>query len=103
MINADERQLYKTYEEVIGPQSNIYVADSKGRIVSSNRDTLIGLSYFNMNNLETMFAGEDHIITKISGKDSLFTRYYDRQSGFTVFEEIRCLPCSNRWKGYGSL
>ena len=29
MINADERQLYKTYEEVIGPQSNIYVADSK--------------------------------------------------------------------------
>ncbi len=88
MINADERQLYKTYEEVIGPQSNIYVADSKGRIVSSNRDTLIGLSYFNMNNLETMFAGEDHIITKISGKDSLFTRYYDRQSGFTVFEEI---------------
>lgn len=88
MINADERQLYKTYEEVVGAQSNIYVADGEGRIVSSNRDALIGLSYLNMDNLETMFEGEDHIITNISGKDTLFTRYYDRQSGFTVFEEI---------------
>ena len=103
MINADERQLYKTYEEVIGPQSNIYVADSKGRIVSSNRDTLIGLSYFNMNNLETMFAGEDHIITKISERILFLPDIMTGRADLQYLRKSRCLPCSNRWKGYVSL
>ena len=88
MINADERQLYQMYAEVISAESNIYVADGEGKIVSSNRDTIIGFSYFHMKNLDTLFGEEDHIITKISGRDALFTRYYDSESGFTIFEEI---------------
>ena len=88
MINADERQLYQMYADVISAQSNIYVVDEEGRIVSSNRDTIIGFSYFHMRNLEEMFGEADHIITQISGRDALFTRYHDPESGFTVFEEI---------------
>lgn len=88
MINADERQLYKMYADVISEGSNIYVVDSSGRIVSSNRDNIIGFSYFNMENLDRMFGSENHIITKISGRDALFTRYADLESGFLVFEEI---------------
>ena len=88
MINADERQLYQMYAEVISAESNIYVADGEGKIVSSNRDTIIGFSYFHMKNLDTLFGEEDHIITKISGRDALFTRYYDSESGFTIFERF---------------
>lgn len=88
MINADERQLYQMYADVISAESNIYVVNSEGQIVSSSRDTIIGFSYFHMQNLESMFGNEDHIITRISGRPALFTRYYDPESGFTVFEEI---------------
>lgn len=88
MINADERQLYQMYADVISAQSNIYVADSEGKIVSSNKDSIIGFSYFNMKNLDRLFGDKNHIITKISGREALFTRYYDPESGFTVFEEI---------------
>lgn len=88
MISADERQLYQMYAEVISEESNIYVADGEGRIVSSNRDTIIGFSYFHMENLEELFGEQNHIITKISRRDALFTRYSDPESGFTVFEEI---------------
>ena len=88
MINADERQLYKMYAEVISDESNIYVVDEDGRIVSSNRDTIIGFSYFHMENLNNLFGENNHIITKISGRNALFTRYYDSESGFTIFEEI---------------
>ena len=88
MISADERQLYQMYSEVISEESNIYVADGEGRIVSSNRDTIIGFSYFHMENLEELFGEQNHIITKISRRDALFTRYSDPESGFTVFEEI---------------
>lgn len=88
MINADERQLYQMYADVISTESNIYVVDSEGQIVSSSRDTIIGFSYFHMQNLESLFGDQDHIITRISGRPALFTRYYDPESGFTVFEEI---------------
>ena len=88
MINADERQLYQMYADVISAESNIYVVNSEGQIVSSSRNTIIGFSYFHMLNLESMFGDQDHIITRISGRPALFTRYYDPESGFTVFEEI---------------
>ena len=88
MINADERQLYQMYADVISTESNIYVVDSEGQIVSSSRNTIIGFSYFHMQNLESLFGDQDHIITRISGRPALFTRYYDPESGFTVFEEI---------------
>lgn len=87
MINADERQLYRMYADVIRDGSNIYVTSSSGQVISSSRSGLIGFNYFNMNNLERLFGGQDYIITRAEGKDVLFTRYYDAESGFTVFEE----------------
>lgn len=88
MVNADERQLWRTYSDVISEDSNIYITDPHGRIVSSNQEQIIGFSYFSMSNLERMFNGRDYIITDIAGQSALFTRYYDLESGFTVFEEI---------------
>lgn len=88
MVNADERQLWRTYSDVISENSNIYITDPGGRIVSSNLEQIIGFSYFSMSNLEKMFGENDYIITDIAGRAALFTRYYDPESGFTVFEEI---------------
>lgn len=88
MINADERQLYQMYADVISSDSNIYVVNNEGQIVSSSRDTIIGFSYFNMKNLDGMFGEEDYIITRISGRTVVSTRYSDGESGFTVFEEL---------------
>ena len=88
MINADERQLYQMYADVISSDSNIYVVNDEGQIISSSRDTIIGFSYFNMKNLDGMFGEEDYIITRISGRTVVFTRYSDGESGFTVFEEL---------------
>ena len=87
MINADERQLYQMYADVIRDGSNIYVTNDMGQIISSSRSGLIGFSYFNMNNLERLFDGKDYMITRAEGEPVLFTRYHDSESGFTVFEE----------------
>lgn len=87
MINADERQLYQMYEDVIRDGSNIYITNDAGQIISSSRGELIGFSYFNMSNLSQLFGGQDYMITRAEGKPVLFTRYYDEESGFTIFEE----------------
>ena len=87
MINADERQLYQMYADVIRDGSNIYVTNHAGQIISSSRGGLIGFNYFNMDNLETLVQGEDYMLTRAEGEPVLFTRYHDSESGFTVFEE----------------
>ncbi len=87
MINADERQLYQMYADVIRDGSNIYVTNDAGQIISSSRGELIGFNYFNMVNLEQLFDGKDYMLTQAQGKPVLFTRYHDPDSGFTVFEE----------------
>lgn len=87
MINADERQLYQMYEDVMRDGSNIYVTNDAGQIISSSRSKLIGFSYFDMERLETLFGDKDYMITRAEGEPVLFTRYHDSESGFTVFEE----------------
>ena len=51
MINADERQLYQMYADVIRDGSSIYVVNGSGQVISSSRSDLIGFNYFNMQNL----------------------------------------------------
>lgn len=87
MINADERQLYNMYEDVIRDGSNIYVTNDQGQIISSSRGELIGFNYFNMDKLQQLFGSHDYMITLAEGEPVLFTRYVDTGSGFTIFEE----------------
>ena len=87
MINADERQLYNMYADVIRDGSNIYVTNDVGQIISSSRGELIGFNYFNMDKLQQLFGAHDYMITLAEGEPVLFTRYVDTESGFTIFEE----------------
>lgn len=89
MVNADERQMYQMYSDVItNIRSQIYVTNDRGQIVSSSLEKIVGFSYFSMENLEQLFDGEQYMIADIAGDKALFTRYYDPESQFTVFEEI---------------
>lgn len=87
MINVNERQIFNTYSDVIAPQSNIYIADENGNIISSNINGIVGFHYLNMNNLDEMFGEQLYTIIKLPHADSLFTKYKDATYHFTVFEE----------------
>lgn len=88
MINIDERQIYEMYKNVTDENSNIYIVDQSGTIVSSNIQKLRGFNFFSMPNLDKLFGKDDYTVTEISGRTVLFTKYYDVASGFTVLEEI---------------
>lgn len=88
MINIDERQIYEMYKNVTDENSNIYIVDQSGTIVSSNIQKLRGFNFFSMPNLDKLFGKDDYTVTEISGRTVLFTKYYDAASGFTVLEEI---------------
>lgn len=98
MINADERQLYNMYADVIRDGSNIYVTNDVGQIISSSRGELIGFNYFNMDKLQQLFGAHDYMITLAEGEPVLFTRYVDTESGFTILRRLRwrrcCSPCA---------
>lgn len=88
-INADEKQLFNMYEELISPESNVYIADSEGYIISSSKSKIVGSQYFNMLNLEYLFEETGvYMVVDMPKEEVLFSRYVDEEYRFTVFEEI---------------
>jgi sensor histidine kinase YesM len=88
-INANEQQLFNMYEEIISPESNVYIADNEGYIISSSESKIVGFQYFNMMNLERLFekAGV-YAVVEMPKEEVLFSKYMDEEYHFTVFEEI---------------
>ena len=87
MICIDERQIYDTYSGIIAPNSNIYIADASGDIISSSMKQIVGSHYFHMDNLNELFNGRDFAVVQMPQHRSLFSKYEDSVYGFTVFEE----------------
>lgn len=87
MINVNEQQIYHTYSDVIATNSNIYITDSDGYIISSNVTKIVGFQYFNMKNLDTLFGNNVYAIVQMPYAEALFSKYNDAAYGFTVFEE----------------
>lgn len=87
MICIDERQIYDTYDDIIAQNSNIYIADNNGDIISSNVERIVGSHYFHMENLRTLFDGGVYAIVEMPRHKALFSKYEDTAYGFTVFEE----------------
>lgn len=87
MININEQQIFHTYEDVISPESNIYVVNSNGDIISSNISKIAGFHYFNMHNLKTMFGDKVYAIVEMPKYQSLLSKFEDPEYEFTVFEE----------------
>lgn len=87
MICIDERQIYDTYDDIISENSNIYIADGHGDIISSNVSQIVGTHYFHMQNLQEMFDGGVYAVVQMPRHQALFSKYEDTAYGFTVFEE----------------
>lgn len=89
VISVDERKLYNMYYRVVSGDSTLYIVDGEGTILSSSNEKINGFNFFNMSTLERLFGSREYTITRMQGDDILFTRYRDRDSGFTVLEEIK--------------
>lgn len=87
LININEKQILSTYDDVISPNSNIYIADHEGDIISSNISKIVGSHYFNIKNLDTRFNGKEYTIIQLPKHKSLFSEYADEKYGFIVYEE----------------
>ena len=87
MICIDERQIYDTYDDIISENSNIYITDDNGDIISSNVSQIVGTHYFHMQNLRDMFDGGVYAVVQMPRHEALFSKYEDAAYGFTVFEE----------------
>lgn len=87
MILIDEEQIYRTYYDVIAQESNIYVANEKGDIISSDKKNVVGTHYFNMTNLSELFGDRVYAIVQMTKRKALFSKYTDEAYHFTVFEE----------------
>ena len=87
MICIDERQIYDTYDDIISENSNIYITDDNGDIISSNVSQIVGTHYFHMQNLRDMFDGGVYAVVQMPRHEALFSKYEDTAYGFTVFEE----------------
>lgn len=87
MVNVRESCLYKTYQNTLMEESNIYIVDEKGRIISSNRRSLLGLKYFNVERLLQLFDEADHTIVDEAGVATFLCRYSDSDTGWTILEE----------------
>lgn len=89
MINTDESQIHDMYLSLTsGNQNMVYVVDAGGTIISSSNRKLNGFEFFNMKNLDRLFGDSPYTFTRMRGENILFTHYFDRNSGFTVLEEI---------------
>ena len=89
MICIDERQIYDTYDDIISENSNIYITDDNGDIISSNVSQIVGTHYFHMQNLRDMFDGGVYAVVQMPRHEALFSKYEDTAYGFTVFEQTQ--------------
>lgn len=87
MVNVRESCLYQTYQNTLMEHSNIYIVDEKGRVISSNRRSLLGLKYFNVERLLNLFGEMDHTIVDEAGVETFLCRYSDWDIGWTILEE----------------
>lgn len=87
MVNVRESCLYQTYQNTRMEHSNIYIVDEKGRVISSNRRSLLGLKYFNMERLLNIFGEMDRAVVDEAGVETFLFRYSDLDTGWTILEE----------------
>lgn len=95
MINVNERDIFKMYNSIISPESNIYVIDENGTIISSNIENLCGFNYFSMKNLDELFKEKNYVISNKNNNKILCTRYYNQSSKITILEEIPLVTLLN--------
>ena len=87
LVNVDESYLEALYNS--GEyDSNMYIFDKMGNIVSSKDKNLIGKNYISVENFWNLYGLNRSCPIKKLGKTYLLSNYYDPQTGWVIVEEM---------------
>lgn len=87
LVNVDESYLEALYNS--GEyDSNMYIFDKMGNIVSSKDKNLIGKNYISVENFRNLYGLNRSCPIKKLGKTYLLSNYYDPQTGWVIVEEM---------------
>ena len=89
LVNIDEKYLEGLYSSV-EENSNFYIFDKKGNIVSSRDKALLGKNFIGVKNFRQFFGENQYSMIRKLGQDYLLSNYYDPETGWTIVEEMPC-------------
>ncbi len=82
-----EDSFYKEYQNLV-EKNEIYIVDESGNIVSHNDKFMLGIRFYDMELLETMFGNKSTILIEKNKKEYLFSIVKNRELNWTIAEEI---------------
>jgi len=89
LVNIDEKYLEGLYSSV-EENSNFYIFDKKGNIVSSRDKDLLGKNFIGVKNFRQFYGINQYNMIRKLGQDYLLSNYYDPETGWTIVEEMPC-------------
>ncbi|WP_313583759.1 sensor histidine kinase [Lacrimispora sp.] len=89
LVNIDEKYLEGLYSSV-EENSNFYIFDKKGNIVSSRDKNLLGKNFIGVKNFRQFYGINQYNMIRKLGQDYLLSNYYDPETGWTIVEEMPC-------------
>jgi two-component system sensor histidine kinase YesM len=89
LVNIDEKYLEGLYSSV-EENSNFYIFDKKGNIVSSRDKDLLGKNFIGVKNFRRFYGVNQYNMIRKLGQDYLLSNYYDPETGWTIVEEMPC-------------
>ena len=98
LINLDERDLNKRYSEMVTEQSNIYLVDHEGKIVTHSIESVIGRLFYNMKVFDEYFKDKNYAEIEKTGEKYLYSRYISSNNPWIVVEEIPMTSITNPLK-----
>ncbi len=89
LVNIDEKYLEGLYSSV-EENSNFYIFDKKGNIVSSRDKNLLGKNFIGVKNFRQFYGVNQYNMIRKLGQDYLLSNCYDPETGWTIVEEMPC-------------
>lgn len=88
IISINEAILKAAYENMTAEDSDIFIVDESGKVVSNKNEKMLGLKYFNMDRLNRMVEEKNFQVVRNSEGARLLAVYESASSGWTIVELI---------------
>lgn len=88
IISINEAILKASYENMIAEDSDIFIVDEAGKVVSNKNENMLGLKYFSMNRLNDIVEEKNFQVITNSKGDRLLAAYKGTNLGWTIVELI---------------
>ncbi|MEG0178259.1 MAG: sensor histidine kinase [Oscillospiraceae bacterium] len=88
LLIIDEQRLAELYSSASRKDSDIYLFDKDGFIISHSNKQMLGKQFIDVENMQHLYGTDSYSKTKKLGVDYLLSTYLDEQTGWTIVEEI---------------